>query len=463
MISVNRLKRQIIENKFVKAEITLLLALMLFNFIPGINQLIVDRLLSGLESNVLNIAGQIEWFDLINETLLAFLTIPLYFLFNEVAKDKEIFKSRIVQVFTIGFLLYLAAAIVVYLYAGSLSIYMNAPPESTLYLQMETIGFIAGFVSSFMYVVFVVRGNWKYIISLLIAKVVMLSIGNVFLIPDYGVLGLATTNIMCNIILSAVSIFLLYKDGLLQTKISFEKKTLQTWARVGLFSGGQIFLDNLIYMLIVCKMVNAVSSAGVYWLANNFIWGWLLIPIAAFAEIVKRDYTRGYSRIYNYILFVAGIAVLWLLSFPLWSVMFEDVIHAQEPQVILDILYMLVPFYVAYALATVFDGVLVSVGKTRYLFANSILVNIGYYGIVYLLFLTGVFTASIPFIVMMFGFGMFVHLIFSIVFFWDAKRKFGGQGKRYDNRKNIKTDVLRIRFSKHDMVMVLLKKEIKFL
>ena len=48
-------------------------------------------------------------------------------------------------------------------------------------------------------------------------------------------------------------------------------------------------LDNFIYSIMICKMVNAVSESGNYWIANNFIWGWLLIPIMVITEIIKRN------------------------------------------------------------------------------------------------------------------------------------------------------------------------------
>ncbi|MDR1405480.1 MAG: hypothetical protein LBJ20_07960 [Candidatus Methanoplasma sp.] len=383
----------------------------------------MDNLISGLDNDLLNVAGQIEWFDLINETILAFLIVPLYFVFNRVTKNKDEFKSRIMQLMVAGFTIYCVVSLFIYLYANSLSSYMGAPDESIFYLQLETIGFVLEFVSSFLYVVFVVQGKWKYIVALLIAKVAMLSIGNLILIPDYGVIGLAETNIIVSAVLSIVSLILLCREKLLTHRFKFEKETFKEWGRTGLFSGGQIFLDNIIYMLIVVKIINEVSSVGIYWLANNFIWGWLLIPIVALVEIVKRDYYKGYRRIYNYLLYVAIIALIWLCSVPLWDVMFVDIIHAQDPDGILNILYLLVPFYIAYALAAVFDGILVSVGKTWYLFGISITVNIGYYGIVYSLFLTGYFTASIDFVIMMFGFGMVVHLIFSILFYLHSKRK----------------------------------------
>ena len=299
---------------------------------------------------------------------------------------------------------------------------MNAPSESVDYLRLETIGFVLSFISSFMYVVFVVRGKWNYIVFLLVAKVAALSVGNFILIPVYGVMGIATTNIIVNGILLITSLLLLHKERLLQFRTKFDKGTMKDWSFTGIFAGTTILLDNVIYALIIVKMVNEVSSVGIYWLANNFIWGWLLIPVMALAEIVKRDYYGGYLKIYNYLAMVALIMVIWVCSVPLWNTMFTEIVQADDPQGIMNILYLAVPFYATYAFAVVFDSVLVSIGKIKYIFGISMIVNIGYYGIVYSMFLAGMFEATIPFIIMMFGFGMVVHLVFSVLFYLHSKR-----------------------------------------
>lgn len=421
--SIKTVREQFTENKFVRKEWLLLFALMAFVFVPSVNQLIVDQLVSGLDNDLLNVAGQIEWFDLLNETLLAFLIIPLYFVFNKVSKDENALRSRIMQTMILGFIIYIVVSIFIYFYASSLSSYMGAPDGSVEYLQLETIGFVLGFISAFMYVVFVVRGKWMYIVLLLLAKVAMLSVGNLILIPEHGVMGIAMTNIIVNSILLTVSMLLLRKEGLLQFRTKFDKETMKDYTQTGLVSGGTIFLDNIIYMLIIVKMVNEVSSVGMYWLANNFIWGWLLIPMIALVEIVKRDYYKGYSRIYNYLALTGVIILIWICTIPLWEIMFTDVVQADDPQGILNILYLAVPFYVAWALAAVIDGVLISVGKVKYILWISLIVNLGYYGIVYSLFLVGFFEASISFIITMFGGGMVVHLVFSVLFFLYTKRR----------------------------------------
>lgn len=410
------IRSQMVTGRLCRKEYFLLFALMAFAFIPSINQLIVDNLVSGMGTTVLNIAGQIEWFDLFNETILAFLTVPMYFVFNK-AKDDDDLGSRINQTFILGLIAYVAISIAIFVYANTLTAYMGAPAESIQYLRLETIGFIVGFVSSYMYVVFVVRGRYYYIVLLLLAKVAMLSIGNLALIPGNGAIGVAVTNICVNLVISVLSILCLRREGLLRRWSGVRTDILKEWARTGLFSGGQVFLANATYMLIVMKMINDVSQVGNYWLANNFIWGWLLIPVFAIGEMVKREYYNGYARVWNYLALIGGVLVVWALSIPLWGVMFRDVIGAQDVDTILGILYALTPFYVVYAVGVVFEGVLISVGKTDYLLIGSAFVNIVYYGVVYALFLAGVFTASMDFVIMLFGFGIVIAVASNIGFY----------------------------------------------
>ena len=46
---------------------------------------------------------------------------------------------------------------------------------------------------------------------------------------------------------------------------------------------------------------------------------------------------------------------------------------------------------------------------------NSLIINLGYYGIFFILYLTKVITFTMDVIILMFGFGMVVHLIVSII------------------------------------------------
>ena len=58
-----------------------------------------------------------------------------------------------------------------------------------------------------------------------------------------------------------------------------------------------------------------------------------------------------------------------------------------------------------------------AVGRTELILAESAVVNIVYYGILYGLFLAGFFEATMDFVILLFGFGMVVSLFLDIGFY----------------------------------------------
>ncbi len=84
-------------------------------------------------------------------------------------------------------------------------------------------------------------------------------------------------------------------------------------------------------------------------------------------------------------------------------------------QEIFGIVIKLIPFYVAYAGCAIIDNIFVGLGKTDYNAVNSLIINLGYYGIFYILYRAGVITFTMNTIILMFGFGMVVHLAVSLI------------------------------------------------
>lgn len=80
--------------------ISLFCSLMLLNVIPFVYTLVRTNLIvNSFVADGLNIAGHIEWYDLMNETLQAFLIMPLYAVLNKCIWDIKKFKERIFQSF----------------------------------------------------------------------------------------------------------------------------------------------------------------------------------------------------------------------------------------------------------------------------------------------------------------------------------------------------------------------------
>lgn len=164
-------------------------------------------------------------------------------------------------------------------------------------------------------------------------------------------------------------------------------------------------------------MVNLVAEQGNYWIANNFIWGWLLIPIAALAEVIRSDCKEGYFKLkqFNYYFITAAAILLWIISIPAWTPFFRYAENLTNAEEIFSIVIKLVPFYIAYAGCSIIDNIFIGLGKTTYNAVNSLIINIVYYGVFFILYLTKSIDFTMNTIILMFGFGMVTHLIVSIV------------------------------------------------
>ena len=411
------------------------IALCALSLIPATYQTIRTALAYvNTSASGIDIIEQMEWYDLIDETLKALLIIPLYSILNRVNKEDNKNFSRFTFIaLIIVFSLYFIFNIGVFFYGTSLIKAMN-PSEVNIvaikqYLELETIAFMIGIIPTFFNVIFVTINKAKNVYIFLIIQAILGIIGDFILIPNLGVNGIAINNIITNSILAVAGFITLFLEKQI-TPSWFNKgdsKLIANWCKVGLFSGLQQFIDNIVYALMISRMVNLVAESGNYWVANNFIWGWLLIPISALSEIIKSDYKeeKNTNRS-NYLMIVAFSIITWIITIPLWKPFLRYVERIDNYQDIFSIIIKLWPFYIAYSLCIIPDSIFIGKGKTQYILINSILVNFVYYGIWFILYITNSIQFNMLTIIMMFGFGMVFHLIISLVELWvfDKKNKF---------------------------------------
>ena len=410
-------------NDFKTFDWKMYLALCLLALVPAIYQTVVTKLITSFTSpGSLDIVGQMEWFDLIDETICAFLIVPMYSVLSKAYKrddfNKVVFKLGIIVV---G--LYALFSLGTFFYGIHLVNYMN-PNEIDIaaayrYLSLETIAFMIGIVFSYASVVFLVIDKSRYMYAFLVAKILLALLADFVLIPAMGIDGIAVSNIIANSIMGALAIVLLiYIKQLRLGKYNKEDLPhLKDWGRIGLFAGGQQFLDNIIYALMICRMVNAVSQSGNYWVSNNFIWGWLLIPITCLVEIIRKDAgANGYDlKQKNYYSIAIFTLILWFTLIPSYQWFFGAVEGLDNPEVIFEIVVKNLGFYIAYALSQIPDAIFVGMGKTKYNLINSGICNIIYYGIWFILYKTGAVIMSMDMIIIMFGVGNVVHWVISLV------------------------------------------------
>ena len=189
------------------------LALCLLALVPAVYQTIVTGLVTTSTSpGSLDIVGQMEWFDLIDETICAFLIIPMYSVLSK-AKKSENFNKIVFKLGIIVFALYALFSLGTFFYGIHLVSYMN-PNEIDVgaayrYLSLETIAFMIGIIFSYVSVVFIVIDKSRYMYAFLVAKLTLAAIADLLLVPSMGVDGIATGNIIANTIMGALGVGLL--------------------------------------------------------------------------------------------------------------------------------------------------------------------------------------------------------------------------------------------------------------
>ena len=80
-------------------------------------------------------------------------------------------------------------------------------------------------------------------------------------------------------------------------------------------------------------------------------------------------------------------------------------------------------FYVLYAIQNVFDCTFYGLGKTHYMLFESVVTNSIYYGIAFILWITGVWKPTLTGIALLFGFGNAFDTIVSLVAYWFLLKK----------------------------------------
>ena len=397
-------------------------SLITLGLVTFIYSIIRTRLISNIpDTNALSIAGHIEWFDLFNEVLQTALIFPLYYIFN---KRKDEFKSIIGKTFIISNSIYILFSILILIYCRIIVSNMTDKniSEVTTYLNLETIAFIINNFINFFMVILIFINKAKYFYLSCLLKTVFIIIGDLYLIPKFQVNGVAFSNILVNLLILIFCLFVLYKEDLFpKFSLNFDKTLIKDYFYGGSFIGLQIILDNLIYVLIVGKMITTVNEQGNYWVANNVIWGLLLIPIMSLGDIIKKEANTLTNYKIKYFSKVVVINfILFLIYLPFSDAFLEKVMQLKDYTLITSIIKVSTIFYLFYMVSLVVDNIFIAQNQSKYLFYISVIVNLIYYPIVYYLVKINFFITNINFICYMFGTGMLIHMLLSFIFLYSA-------------------------------------------
>ena len=385
-----------------------------------------------------SIAGQLSWVNLLYEILCEAIILPLFYFIGKVKDDKEAFANRVRTGLLMSLGAYMLLSGLVFVQAEQLLKWMAADTSilaaSASYIRIESIANIFSVLSQFVLVALVTVNKSKYIYVLTAVRLAMSLVCDTFLVSglsfsaNLGVNGIGYSNIIVNGILLLVSIFLLTGEGIhIFRKQKWDFVWLKEFLKVGSISGVESLVRNVAYMVMISRMVNVVGEQGTYWVANNFIWGWLLLPVLQLGELIKQEIAADKENIrrnsLGYFAITAMISALWFASIPLWKPFMTHILGFTDVEKLFSLVLLLIGFYVLYAIQNVFDATFYGLGKTNYMLLESVVTNSVYYGIAFVLYITNVWTPTLTGIALLFGIGNAFDSIVSFAAYWYLLKK----------------------------------------
>lgn len=373
-----------------------------------------------------NIASQLAWVNLIYEVMQEAFILPLFFLLGQAISNRAELENRTRTGIIITGGSYLLLSIIIVAFARPLCQFMASDPntlDTTVeYIRLESIASSISIIAKFITVLFVTLKKDKYMYIILAVQTILSIILDTFLISDLsfsaqlGVNGIAIANIIASIVLVGLALAMLYREDIqLFRKKKLEFAWLKSYGKIGLWSGLESLIRNVAFMLMISRLVNVIVEQGNYWVANNFIWTWLLLPATALYDVIKKesavDKNNIRTKTLGYLVITTFFSIVWLSSIPLWQPFLRYVMNAEAYATIEYIVLVQSAFYIIYMYNCIFDGTIYGRGKTFYMFIQSVLVNCVYYVIMFILWITGIFIPTLFSISMMFGIGMALDLI----------------------------------------------------
>ena len=379
-----------------------------------------------------SIAAQISWLNILFEIINEAIIIPLFFLISRRKNNESMLKNRIKTGFYLNVIIYFIFTVILLSALQPILNYLIQDEilrsKSTEYIYLELLSSFFSSIFKYVLVIWMILNKNKKIILNFLIQMFLIVLFDTFFISklnislNLSITGIAISNIITNIILVVLNIYLLYS---IKIKIWVIKdlnfKWLIQYSKIGFASGLESFIRNFFFIFLVLKILNDVNGSGDYWIANGFIWSWLLLPVLALGNTIKVEGESNKQDIKDkslvYISITVVIIFIWSVTIPSFGLFIRDVLNVTNYQYILKIVLILFPFYILFSINSVFDGIMIGWGRTDLLLYQSIFANLMVY-VPYFIFLkAGIWIPTIESVSIMFGIGMSVDSILTIIIF----------------------------------------------
>jgi len=428
------------KNSLSRINYRLFAALVLMGLLPTIYTTVRIYFLGSIPNDWgYNIASQLAWVNVIYEVVQEALILPMFFFLGKSLHDHSALqnKARTGLILTAG--IYSVMALIMILFVVPLLKFMAQKEDlialTTRYIRLESIGLLFATSVKFLTLVLVSMKRDVYLYIVLFIQMVLSIILDTFLVSglsislNLGVTGIAITNITVNIFLLILVVGILKREdiNILGPIQKNDFNWIRQWFKIGGISGLESFVRNAAFILMVLRLVNVVEQQGAFWITNSFIWGWLLLPVLALGELIKRDCGESEENIKRnapgYFLLTGFFILIWLISIPFWKSFIHRIMGVENYIAIFNLSLISLSFYIVFAFNNVVDSIFYGRGRTDLMLYQSLIVNIVFYGTAFILYVVGIYVPTLTRIAVMFGFGILFDSIITFIMYVQFRKK----------------------------------------
>lgn len=428
-------------NLLKQINFRLFIVLMIQALMPSIYSTFRIYLLDSYPSaSGINIASQQMWLGIIYEVFEEAIIAPLFFFFGKIKdknsdEEKYIFINKVRSSILIITFIYIVMAFIINVFAGNLVTVMKQQTElylqTTTYIRLESLANIAVVLFHLVIIVHTALENYKSIFVITTIKMFLTIILDILFVSQYsislnlGVNGIAYNNIISNLISVIIALILLNKSGYnIFDKIKLQFLWNKKVSSLNVISGLESFYRNLIYSIVLVRMINIVGEQGNYWVANSFYWAWLLIPINQIGTLVRTDLSKDHNRsLKPYVLLTTICVLIWIALIPTYKYFMKYIMNAQNLEYVMSLIMILFPFYIFYAYYNIISNLLYAIGQIKYMLLQSFIVNTFFNIPYFILYLKGVYEITLLNITLRFGLAILISTVIIYIIYFAKIRK----------------------------------------
>lgn len=415
---------------FKNINFKLLVAVLFSMLLPSIYKLVKIYFVGEIPSDAaFTIASQIAWLNIIYEVLQEAILLPLFYILGAVHKNKALLKKRVFSGIKWIFPIYFLLSLLIWFFTREIATYLKPAPhlleKIILYIRLETftIPFRLLFDVCFCTLVVLNLNKKMYLVSCV--QIVLRCIFDFVFVKriHLGIQGLAYSSWLVSLFSAVFACFIVWKYlktiKATQEELSEYKRK---WLKLSLLSGMESAIRNVVFVVMILKLVNEIQKSDIFWVANNFIWGWLLLPMLSLGQVIKQDVGNHQGRIgkrfSSYVLLNIVLILFWLLSLPFWELFIGNIMNFPYPKEVSNFVLYMLGFYVIFSFNHLLDSYFYGMGRNDLMLYQTI--GSIYYLVFYILYERGIFISSLQNIALLFGWGLVLDFLITAFLFYKA-------------------------------------------